>query len=125
MTTETLTAKERKTAECAEAIEQLRKDLKEGATVYTILRHCSASGMSRDISLVMVKDGELRNITWYAARAMGYACKLRDGSNVIRVGGCGMDMGFHLVYGLSRTIFAGNPAREDRDSGYVLNHRWL
>jgi hypothetical protein len=36
--------------------------------------------------------------------------------NGIRVGGCGMDMGFHLVYTLSRALF---------DDGYYVKHEWL
>jgi hypothetical protein len=35
------------------------------------------------------------------ARVLGE--KLRDGG--LGVGGCGMDMGFHLVYSLSRALF--------------------
>lgn len=35
-------------------------------TVYTILRHCSKSGMSRDISLLFIgANGEVSNITWH------------------------------------------------------------
>ena len=35
---------------------------------------------------------------------------------VVGVGGCGMDMGFHLVYTLSRELF---------DDGYYVKHEWL
>jgi hypothetical protein len=38
-----------------------------------------------------------------------------------KVGGCGMDMGFHLVYTLASVLFP-----EDRKTGgYKLNHEWI
>jgi hypothetical protein len=96
-------------------------DGRERKTVYTILRHVSSSGMSRDISLKMVGDnGELLDITYLSAKATGDTCRDRHGQNVIRVKGCGMDMGFHLVSGLSWTLYNGHDDRPD----YVLSHEW-
>jgi Na+-translocating ferredoxin:NAD+ oxidoreductase RnfG subunit len=89
-------------------------------TVYTVLRHVSQSGMSRDISLLIVEDGRLRNITYLAGKALGDKVKDRNGQWVIRVNGCGMDMGFHLVYSLSSVTYAHNKER----AGYVLHHEW-
>ena len=91
-----------------------------GATVYTILRHVSASGMSRDISLVMANGNEITDITYYAAAALGENLKESAGHKAIRVSGGGMDMGFHLVYSLSSVLFNG----QDR-AGYVLKQAWL
>jgi len=85
-----------------EAIAQLKKFLKPGDTIYTVLRHVSKSGMSRDIDLyLMLADGPLY-LSGYAATALG---ERRAPDQGIRVGGCGMDMGFHLVYNLSRTLW--------------------
>jgi hypothetical protein len=98
----------------------LLKDLKPGDTVYTVLRHVSASGMSRRIDLFTFKNNEPQFLSGLAAGAMGYK-QHKDGGIV--VGGCGMDMGFHLVYELSRTLFAGSSTA--KDAGYALNHRWL
>jgi hypothetical protein len=93
----------------------------EGSRVYTILRHVSSSGMSRDISLVVAdKDGRISDITYYAADALGYRLIERNGFRAIRVNGCGMDMGFHLVYNLSSVLFHG----QDR-AGYILKQEWL
>lgn len=89
--------------ERAEAIEQLRKWLQPGDTVYTVLRHVSRSGMQREISLYVIKDGEPQWLDGYASKALGERIGKREG---LVVGGCGMDMGFHLVYNLSRTLFA-------------------
>lgn len=85
-----------------EAIERLRKILKPGDTVYTILRHVSKFGMSRDIDLYKIDGGEPMYLSGYAANALGES---RSKDQGIRVGGCGMDMGFHLVYNLSRTLW--------------------
>jgi len=91
----------------------------ERPTIHTVLRHVSQSGMSRDISLLTTQDGTLRNITYLAAQAMGEKVKDRNGQWVIRVSGCGMDMGFHLVYNLSYNLYEGS----DR-AGYVISQEW-
>jgi hypothetical protein len=93
----------------------------EGSRVYTILRHVSSSGMSRDISLVIAdSEGRISDITYYAADALGDRLIERNGFRAIRVNGCGMDMGFHLVYNLSSVLFHG----QDR-AGYILKQEWL
>lgn len=129
-----------------EAIERLRELLKPGQEVLCILRHVSRSGMQRVIDLKVVNArGEIEGIGWSAALALSdrYDRK-RDG---IVIGGAGMDMGFHLVYSLARTLWPdGHPCagrncpsndhtngdrdyRENMhnhtDGGYALKHRWL
>ena len=95
--------------------------LAAGSRVYTILRHRSSSGMSRDISLLVANsDGRISDITYYAAAALGDRLIERDGHRAIRVNGAGMDMGFHLVYNLSSVLFHG----EDR-AGYILKQEWI
>jgi hypothetical protein len=108
--------------EKSESIETLRKLLAgdDKPVIYTILRHVSASGMSRDISLIYIKNGEPYHINYSAAKATGDRLVSRNGHDAIRVHGCGMDMGFHIVYGLSSVLFRG----EER-AGYVLSHRWM
>ena len=117
------------------AIDHLRRVLQPGQTVYTILRHVSRSGMSRDISLVIVQDGKLTDITAWAGEVLGYRRTDRHGSWALRVGGCGMDMGFHTVYSLASALWhetatweSWAEARESyqsRDEGYMLNQDWL
>jgi len=112
-------------AEQKEAQETLRQLFanQERKTVYTVLRHVSQSGMSRDISLKMVDDtGRLLDITYAAAKAMGENYKDRNGQRVIRVNGCGMDMGFHLVYGLSHALY--KTLSVANDAGYTLTQEW-
>ena len=55
-----------------EAIENLRGIISVGDRVYTILRHRSASGMTRWLDLYIIKDNTPRRITWLAAAALGY-----------------------------------------------------
>lgn len=123
-----------KTTEQQNAVKALRKSLKAGATVYTVLRHVSSSGMSRRIDLYTIHKNQPRSITYYTAKALGY--NRNPDKEGITVGGCGMDMGFHLVYNLGRALFPkgfkvkgtgrnGDTSGHDNDGGYALNQRWL
>lgn len=114
----------------------LRKLLKPGSTVYTILRH-GGSGMSRQISVVaMVKRKDTRqtvpvDISGYVATLCGYRRHDRNGALV--VGGCGMDMGFSVVHNLGYALWPKGTRKPhgrrngepDSDGGYALKHAWL
>lgn len=98
-----------------DALEKLRALLPKGTAVYTILRHVSASGMTRDISVVIPRDGgSILTLDFLIERA-GLGKRGPKGKG-IRVTGAGMDMGFHVVYHLGRALY--------RD-GYALDHSWL
>jgi hypothetical protein len=126
-----------KDCEKMEAIHDLRRLLKPGTTVWTNLRSVSSSGMSRHISVHTISHGRwngkpetnLRDISGMVARALGYKQGDRDGALV--VGGCGMDMGFHVVYSLSSTLYwyvkDPNPESAFRSGGggYTLKQHWL
>lgn len=86
-----------------QAIAELRETLKPGTTVYTILRHVSRSGMSRDIDVYVMQDGEPQRITWLAAKAADLTYSRK--AEAIKIGGCGQDMGFVIVYDLSRSLY--------------------
>jgi hypothetical protein len=104
-----------------QTISELKKRIQPGSTVYTCLRSVSASGMTRNISLHIVEDGQIRCIDYPAHIIMGEALAKRQG---LIVKGCGMDMGFHLVYTLGRYLYPeGTEGRAD--GGYSLEHRWL
>lgn len=100
-------------AERAEAIAELRKLLPPGSTVYTIVTHVARSGMSRNIKLYCLEmtDGKpgLRWISNYAARAIDYPQANRDGA--LKVGGCGMDMCWHVVSSLAYALYGHEPDR--------------
>ena len=129
----------------AEIRRELKKFLKPGDRVYTILRHVSSSGMSRRISLAVVKDGKVISLDWYAEK-LGVAQRHATKQG-LSVGGCGMDMGFHLVYSLGRCMYphgvncAGdrkcrsndhsngsrdyNRKHRHTDGGYAYEHVWM
>lgn len=122
MTTATLTRQE-KINEREHSRERLSAMLTPGDTVYTMVRNVSSSGMSRTMSLYIVKDNRLVNITYYAAHALEWPLVEKNGSRVLRVSGAGMDMGFHTVYTLSRVLFAAT--MPSGDAGYALKQEWI
>lgn len=107
----------KRTAEQDEALTRLRELLPPGATVYTILRHVSSSGMSRNISPVVWSDGDGRpfDLSWWSLKA-GIGSKPRGDREGVRMDGAGMDMGFALVYELGRVLHG---------DGYAFTHHWL
>ncbi len=94
-------------AEKQEAIAQLRKWLKPGDTVYTIVDDVARSGISRSIRVVLLQceGNEVRVLhpNWAVGAALGYP-RAKRGDGFI-VGGCGMDMGFHVVHSLGCALF--------------------
>lgn len=146
-----MTKKQQREQEKQEAISRLRELLPPGSTVFTILRHCSRSGMQRAISPVI--DNE--DISYLVACATGDTIDQRWGG--IKISGAGMDMGYSIIYHLSRVLYPSGygcigedrenhkfcpsndhsngdrdytPHSQDkphhhRDGGYALKHRWL
>ena len=90
-------------AERDEARAKLREWLKPGDTVYTVLRHVSRSGMQRTIQLIQIDDGEPSWLGYNVALALGMSYD-RDREGV-KIGGCGMDMGFAIVYELGAALW--------------------
>ena len=117
--------------------------LKPGDAVYTILRHVARSGMYRVIDVYLIKDNKPLYITHYVADVIGSRRDRRHGGIVMT--GTGMDMGFSIVYELSRELFDGQfvcvgdhcPSNDHSngdnnyaphahsDAGYALRHEWL
>lgn len=132
------TGKNRK-AECMECLKEI---IKPGDKIYCNLRHVSRSGMFRAISLHIKTEDGIRDIS----RPAGDLLEVyNDKYRACGMSGCGMDMGFALVYDLSRAmnqngfecIGKGCPSNDhsngDRDytphmhsdGGYGLRHEWL
>jgi hypothetical protein len=130
--------------EKAEAIAALTEWIKPGMTIYTVLRHVSTSGMYRAIDVYLMEDNQPRYITWTVSKACGFTYNRKH--EAIGIGGCGMDMGFSIVYDLARTLFRNGfdcvgrgcpsndhsngdrnyePHRHTGDGGYALHQRWL
>ena len=121
MTTATLSKK----AQAEQEREQARQFLRDTFAgddkpqLMTILRHVSSSGMTRHISIKYIKNGHLMDLTWHAAIVLEWP-KVGDWANAVKVSGCGMDMGFHLVYSLSSALYG----YENRGA-YKLEQRWI
>lgn len=111
---ETMTKKQEK----KEAIEELKKIIEKGDTVYTVLRHVSKSGMTRGIDCYVIKDNRPRWITAYVGKAIGCPQSENDWRKQrgLRIGGCGMDMGFHVVNNLGYAVY---------NDGYAFQHNWI
>ena len=109
-----MTKKQELEKEREEAKENLRALCPVGTTVYTILKHVSSSGMMRHIDVFIVKDNEPIMLNWLIVRA-GLHTKARN-SHSLKVGGCGMDMGFSVVANLAEAI---------HDDYKKLDHRWF
>lgn len=118
-----------------QAIDMLRDILKPGDTVYCFLKHVSRSGMMRHIQLLTGEGKSIRDITALASDATGISTTEHG---ALKVGGCGMDMGFHAVYSLGRAMYRegfklpkgaygrnGDTSGFDRDGGYAFRHSWL
>jgi len=89
--------------EKTEAFERLRKWIKPGDTVHTILDNVSRSGMSRTIRVVLLQDSEALHPNHAVSTLLGYS-RAKRGDGFV-VGGCGMDMGFHVVHNLGYALF--------------------
>lgn len=93
----------------------LETQLKAGDTIYIVCTHVASNGMSRHLkALIIDNEGELKNISFEIAEALGW--KMAKNTDAVLVQGCGMDMGSHLVYTLSRKLL---------DDGYALKTQWI
>lgn len=126
-----MTKAERERQEREEVRQTLRSILDPGDRVYCVLRHVSRSGMSRRIDLYKIDGDELRWLSALASRLIGW--NLGPRADGIKVQGCGMDMGFHLVYTLGALLWPdGTPephgsrnGEPDSEGGYALKAVWL
>ena len=115
-----LSAKDGRAKLKASAMKELRKLIKRNDTVYCILRNVSRSGMSRQIDFLILDNKGPRFISGHIANALGYS---QTDGGALKVNGCGMDMGFHVINNLSMAIFC--PDKYDHDAAFSLKHSWL
>ena len=97
-------------------IDELKKIFESNKKVYCVLKKVSSNGMNRQISFFTIKDNEHINLNSYIVKLLGY----NGDYNAVKVGGCGMDMGFSVVYNLSSKVFKGV-----EKEGYVLSSNWV
>lgn len=117
----------------AESLTFLREKVQivPGETVYTVLRNVARSGMTRWIDLYVIREGEPWRISYHVAQAIGETYDRNR--EALKIGGCGMDMGFAAVYNLGEVLWpSGTPephgrrnGEPDSSGGYALKHRWM
>ena len=90
--------------QCAD---DLRRVLSAGDKVYSVLRHVSASGMSRRIDFYAIKDGAP---VWLSGQMSGLLRYQLHKQGGLVVTGCGMDMGFAVVCNLAYRRFGAEGA---------------
>lgn len=107
-----------------EAIDRLRQWIKPGDTLYTQLKSVSRSGMSRVIQVVKLTHndttGEIQPIYlgYDIAQAMDWKYdREREG---VKVGGCGMDMGFHLIHSLGYALYGKEASEAEGENANSL-----
>lgn len=111
------------------AIEFLQANLKPGDKVYTKIESVARSGMSRVVSVYIVADNQIKDITYFVSCVSSYSLT----SKGLRVSGCGFDAGFDVVYHLGSILWPnGTPhphgtrnGEPDTSGGYALKHEWL
>jgi hypothetical protein len=99
-------------------------------TVFTVIRHVSKSRMYREIIVVIpittwgdVSAGDnpacvtrFIHPSYTIAGVLGRQYSEKHGNNAVVCNGCGMDMGFDLVYQLSSVLYG---------DGYKIRQEWI
>ena len=124
-------------SEVEESLAYLRRTLQPGATVYTILRSVSRSGMQREVDFYAIRDNRPVWLAGAMSRVLGYR-QSKHGSLIVR--GCGLDVAWYAVYELGRVLFPDggplelsprehqerrNGATVESDGGYLLRQESL
>ena len=91
-----------------ESLENLKKWVKEGDTIYYIIRNVSSNGMYRHIDFYKFEVDENKQIqkywlSYHIAKALEYPFK--EKTNSVGVSGCGMNMGFSVICNLGYALF--------------------
>lgn len=95
--------------EIASATNLIRETFPRGATVTTLVKHVTRSGMSRSILVLKGNaDGTVTDVSWAVARVLGWKFDGEHGG--VKVQGVGMDMTFHLTYTLSSHLYGAGDA---------------
>ena len=99
-----------------DTIKSLKKAFPKGSTAYTKLIHCSKSGMTRIISVMSIKKNQPYYHNHSVSEILSFKKAEKFGEYGLKIGGCGMDMGFHLIYTLSCKLYG---------DGYAIKQRWI
>jgi len=117
----------------------LKKLFTVNKIIYCKLDHVSQSGMTRHISFYVARKNRIIDISLHISNVTKHK---RSKNGGLIVGGCGMDVGFAVVYNLGYCLYPkGFRSSErnrcngmkptdkgynwDKDGGYRLKHSWL
>jgi hypothetical protein len=130
-----------------DALTALRGWVLPGSKLYTIVRSVSRDGMSRSISVLKAHDQpgsqEIDRLDWHVSVVLDLKLDTKNGG--VRIHGVGMDMGFEVIYQLSRALHpeyeclgegARCPSNEHvnhprppyggtHTDGYALRQQWI
>lgn len=132
-----------------EARADLRNFIKPGDRIFTVLRHVSRSGMYRTLDVYQLGEDSPRWLSRLVGRATGI--RFDEKRQALGVSGCGMDVGFQVVYELGMALFPdgfeciGDNERNSlrcpsndhfngdrnykphhhKSGGYALRHSWM
>ena len=122
-----ITKKSLQEQETKEAKKELKRLIGTSTDIYCTLNHVSQSGMLRIIDFHLIKKNKPVWITPLMEKALGFDYKRDTRRYGLRVQGCGMDMGFSVVYNLSVALYCYRYGKfkYDHDGAYRLNTRWL
>lgn len=99
-------------------IEFERIEPAQAETAFNLMQTAVQEGASKAEAVTALVQAlakpSIEFLSWYVAKALGY--RFSEDTEALVVGGCGMDMGFHVVYSLSYALFG---------DGYALNQKWI
>ena len=111
--------------EVKNATEMLKKFCPQGETVQCVLRGVSRSGMQRRIDFYVIvnqnRGAGMRPYLQYISGWMAVLLGMTRQDRGLKVNGCGMDMGFHMVDTLASALYG----RDKRGIGAGLRHEWI
>jgi len=78
--------------------------------------------MTRHIDLYVIRDNKPVYLSGWVARYLG---KRQAKSGGVKIQGCGMDMGFALVYDVSMSLYSNPDGSYSHDGAYALKQEWM
>ena len=96
-----------------EAKKYLKTIIKPSSTLVISIKNVSRSGMSRQMTVGVIRNNQLYNITYYVNDLLGYSNR----KNYVLVRGCGMDMTFWLADAITHLLFNNNKYKTFKGNG--------
>lgn len=85
-----------------DSVKLLKKLIKKDSEIIVALHSVSTSGMTRKMSIYAIENKRLRYLNHAVSDVTSFK---RDKNNHLIVGGCGMDMCFHLTYSIKQSLY--------------------